>query len=78
MTVDPPADPPIQPPPRGPAAGRPLVERIGLALIALVLAGLFAVVALAGFVGGEPFLGIMGSLGCLMTLWAGTRTLIRG
>ena len=78
MTADPPVDPPIQPPPHGPAAGRPLVERIGLALIALVLAGLFAVVALAGFVGGEPFLGIMGGLGCLMTLWAGTLTLIRG
>jgi hypothetical protein len=57
---------------------RPLVERIGLAAIALVLAGLFGFVAVAAFGGGEPFLGVMGTVGCLMTLWVGTLTLLRG
>ena len=61
-----------------PPAGRPVVERLGMALIALVLAGLFAVVAVAGFVGGEPFLGVMGGIGCAMTLWVGALTVIRG
>jgi len=59
-------------------APRPLVERIGLALVALVLAALFAVVAVASFVGGEPFLGVMGVIGCVMVLWVGALTLIRG
>ena len=54
---------------------RPLIERIGMAFIALVLAGLFAVVAVAAFAGGEPFLGVMGALGCLMVLWVGGLTL---
>jgi hypothetical protein len=66
----------------GPAATasvkRPLIERLGLAVIALVLAALFAVVAVAAFAGGEPFLGIMGAIGTLMVLWVGTLTLIRG
>ena len=57
---------------------RPLVERIGLAAIALVLAGLFGFVAVAAFSGGEPFLAVMGAVGCLMTLWVGTQTLLRG
>jgi hypothetical protein len=58
--------------------GRPLVERLGLAAIAVVLAGLFAAVGLAAFAGGEPFLGIMGAIGCLMTLWVGGLSLFRG
>jgi hypothetical protein len=62
-------------PERGP---RPLVERIGLALVALVLAAMFALVAVASFVGGEPFLGVMGIIGCAMVLWVGALTLIRG
>lgn len=57
---------------------RPLVERLGLALIALILAALFAVVSVAAFVGGEPFLGVMGAVGCLMVVWVGGLTLIRG
>jgi hypothetical protein len=57
---------------------RPLVERLGLALIALVLGALFGGVAVAAFVGGEPFLGVMGAIGCLMTLWVGGLTLFRG
>ena len=61
---------------RGP--GRPLVERLGLAAIAVVLALLFAAVGLAAFVGGEAFLGVMCAIGCLMTLWVGGLTLFRG
>ena len=67
-----------------PAAGepdrrpRPLLERIGLAAVALVLAGMFALVAAASFVGGEPFLGVIGILGCLMVLWVGGLSLVRG
>jgi hypothetical protein len=65
--------PPPPVPPR-----RPLIERIGMAFIALVLAGLFGGVAVAAWVGGEPFLAAMGATGCLMTLWVGGMTLIRG
>ena len=57
--------------------GRPVVERVGLAGIALVLGALFAAVAVAAFAGGEPFLG-MGGLGCLMTVWVGGLTVFRG
>jgi hypothetical protein len=57
---------------------RPLIERIGLVIIALVMATLFAGVAVASFVGGEPFLGVMGIIGCLMVLWVGGLTLFRG
>ena len=57
---------------------RPIIERIGLAAVALVLAGLFGAVAAASWVGGELFLTAMGAAGCLMTLWVGLLTLIRG
>ena len=57
---------------------RPLIERIGLAAIALVLALLFGTVALASWAGGEVFLAAMGAIGCLMTVWVGALTLIRG
>jgi hypothetical protein len=63
--------------PRGPER-RPLIERIGLASIAAVLAVLFGGVALASWVGGEPFLAVMGAIGCLMTAWVGGLTLFRG
>ena len=56
-------------------ARRPLVERLGMAAIALVLAALFGVVCVAAFAGGEPFLGVMGAVGALMTLWVGALTL---
>jgi hypothetical protein len=59
-------------------ARRPLIERLGLAVIALGLGALFAVVGIASFVGGEPFLGVMGLIGCLMVLWVGGLTLFRG
>jgi hypothetical protein len=62
-------------PPRG---RRPVVERIGLAGIALVLGALFGAVAAAAFSGGEPFLGAMAAIGCLMTLWVGALSVFRG
>lgn len=57
---------------------RPMIERLGLALIALILGAMFALVAVAAFIGGEPFLGVMGAIGCLMVLWVGGLTLLRG
>ncbi len=57
---------------------RPLIERIGMAGIAIVIGALFGVVAVAAFAGGEPFLGVMGAAGALMVLWLGGLTLIRG
>jgi hypothetical protein len=57
---------------------RPLIERIGLAGIALVLAILFGGVSAASWAGGEPFLAVMAGIGCLMTLWVGALTLMRG
>ena len=57
---------------------RPMIERIGLAAIAAVLAALFGGVAVASWLGGEPFLAVMGGIGSLMTLWVGVLTLIRG
>jgi hypothetical protein len=64
--------------PREPREPRPLIERIGLAAIALVLGTLFGAVAVASWAGGEIFLAAMGAIGCLMTLWVGALTLIRG
>ncbi len=57
---------------------RPLVERIGMAAIAAVLATLFGGVAAVSFASGEPFLGIMAAIGTLMTAWVGLLTLFRG
>ena len=64
-----------------PEAGRerrPLIERIGMAAIAAVLAVLFGGVGVAAWSGGEPFLAVMGWIGCLMTAWVGGLTLFRG
>ena len=59
-------------------ARRPLLERLGLAAIAAVLAVLFGGVAVAAWLGGEIFLAVMGAIGCLMTAWVGGLTLFRG
>jgi hypothetical protein len=56
---------------------RPLIERIGLAMIAAVLAALFGGVAVAAWIGGEIFLTAMAGIGCLMTAWVGALTLLR-
>lgn len=57
---------------------RPLIERLGLAVIAVVLVALFGAIAVAAFYGGELFLGLMAATGALMTLWAAAATLRRG
>jgi len=59
-------------------AKRPILERLGLALVALVLGSLFGAVAAAAWVGGELFLAAMGTIGCLMTIWVAGLTLFRG
>ena len=61
-----------------PRSPRPLIERIGLALIALVMAAAFGGVAVAAWIGGEVFLAVMGAVGCLMTAWVGSITVLRG
>jgi hypothetical protein len=55
-----------------------MIERIGLAGIAVVLGTLFGFVAVTAWSGGEPFLAVMGGIGCLMTFWVGALTLVRG
>jgi len=57
--------------------GRPLLERLGLAVIAAALAALFVGLAALFFAGGEPFLGIMALIGALMTAWVGLVTVAR-
>jgi len=71
---DPPGDRP-EDPKRDP---RPWIERIGLAGIAIVMAGLFGTVGVAAWYGNDGFLAAMGAIGCLMTLWVGALTLVRG
>jgi hypothetical protein len=79
-TGDPPADGDrsAAAPPATPREPRPMIERIGLAAVALVLALLFGGIAAAAWIGGEPFLTAMGAIGCLMTVWVGALTLVRG
>ncbi len=62
-----------QPPP-----ARPRIERLGLVAIALGMAVLFGGVAVAAWAGGELFLAVMGGIGCLMTVWVGVLTVVRG
>jgi hypothetical protein len=61
-----------------PREPRPMLERIGLAAVAAVMALLFGGVAVAAFVSGEYFLAAMGFVGCMMTLAVGGSTLLRG
>jgi hypothetical protein len=75
---EPPPGPAAPRAPEPPAERRPLVERIGLAAVAAVLATMFGGVAVAAWAGGEPFLAIMGGIGSLMTAWVGGLTLFRG
>jgi hypothetical protein len=49
-----------------------------MALIAALIATMFGGIAVAAWFGGEPFLAVMGGVGCLMTAWVGGLTLIRG
>ena len=63
---------------RPPARPRPIIERIGHPAIALNLAILFGFMSVAAFVGGELFLAVMSGIGCLMVVWVGGMTLLRG
>lgn len=76
-TVVPPGLSPSEPAPEVPPIHRPLLERLGMASIAFVLAVLFGAVAAASWVGGELFLAIMAGIGALMTAWAGFITITR-
>jgi hypothetical protein len=60
------------------ASSRPLVERLGLAAIAVVLAAVFGFVGVAAWTSGEVFLAVMAGIGALMTIWAAASTLRRG
>ena len=57
---------------------RPLIERVGLAAIAVVVVGMFGAIAVAALSGGEIFLGAMAGIGALMTLWAAATSVRRG
>jgi hypothetical protein len=57
---------------------RPLIERVGLGLIALVIAGVFGGLAVAALANGELFIGVMAGIGALMTVWAAASSLRRG
>lgn len=61
-----------------PRERRPIVERIGLAAVAVAAAVMFGGVGYAAWLGGEPFLAIIGAISCVMTLWVGVLTLVRG
>ena len=64
--------------PGGPAGPRPWLERIGLALVAVVMAVVFGGLAVAAWIGGEVFLAAMAGLGAGMTVWAAVANLRRG
>ena len=69
---------PSPPPDEPPRTRRPVIERVGLAAIAAVIAVMFGGVAVAAWAGGEGFLAVMGAIGCGMTAWVGGLTLLRG
>jgi hypothetical protein len=56
---------------------RPLIERLGLGLIAVVIGAMFGGLSFAALTGGEVFLGVMAGIGALMTVWAAAGTLRR-
>jgi len=64
--------------PPKPVEPRPIIERIGLAAVAFGAAVMFGGVGYAAWLGGELFLAVIGAVSCVMTLWVGTLTLIRG
>ncbi|HYK96401.1 MAG TPA: hypothetical protein VE011_11140 [Candidatus Dormibacteraeota bacterium] len=68
MTDDAPA--PVEP--------RPLIERLGLGAIAIVVTTLFGALGVAALASNEVFLGVMGLIGALMTVWAAVASLRRG
>jgi hypothetical protein len=71
-------EPPVATDPGSPREPRPWLERIGLAAVALVLAAMFALVAVAAGVGGEWILAAMSAVGALMTIAVAAITVVRG
>ncbi len=65
-------------PPAQPLERRPMIERIGLALIAVAMGAMFGGVGYAAWLGGELFLAVIGGIACVMTWWVGVLTLMRG
>ena len=61
-----------------PPMARSILERVGLALVALVMAVIFGGLAAAAWIGGEVFLAAMAAAGALMTVWAAVANLRRG
>jgi hypothetical protein len=51
---------------------------VALAGIAVVVALVFGGMGIAALAGGEVFLGVMGGIGALMTVWAAVSNLRRG
>jgi hypothetical protein len=78
----PPQEPPgprrAAPPLPEPREPRPFLERLGLAAVALVMAGLFAIVAVAAWYAGEWILAALSAVGALMTIAVGVITVVRG
>ena len=62
--------------PEPPGKG-PLIERAGMAAVAVVLAALFGGMGVAAWIGDEVFLAVMAWIGALMTLWAAGSSLGR-
>jgi hypothetical protein len=62
----------------GPGEKRPWPERIGLGAVAVVMALLFAVVAVAAGTNGEWILAAMSGVGAFMTAAVGLASVIRG
>jgi hypothetical protein len=60
-----------------PEPTRPLVERIGLVLVAVVFASLFGAMGVVAWAGSEVFLAVMAWIGALMTLWAAASSVLR-
>lgn len=60
------------------APPRTRLERLALAGIALLVAAVFGGIGVAALAGGEVFLGVMGGIGALMTVWAAASNLRRG
>ena len=55
---------------RPPLTGRAPAGRIATRILALVLVVLLAGAAYLAFVGGQVFLGVIGAIGGLLTIWA--------
>jgi hypothetical protein len=57
---------------------RPWLERLGLAVVALVMTSMFGLVAIAAGAGGEWILAAMSAVGALMTVAVAAITVIWG